>query len=147
MRISDWSSDVCSSDLGRAADALSPEADGRLESAIRAVLSGEAENDAFNALIAEVGLEPGSITLFRAWFRYMRQTGSAYGLQTVVDTLARYPGLTRSLVELFEAMHRPMERSEERRVGKECVSTCRSRWSPYHSKQTNNTTQLTKIPI
>src|SRR3546814_5122247 len=26
----------------------------------------------------------------------------------------------------------PFERSEERRVGKECVSTCRSRWSPYH---------------
>src|SRR3546814_17790458 len=36
-------------------------------------------------------------------------------------------------------------RSEERRVGKECVSTCRSRWSPYHSKnkkkQNNNTTE------
>src|SRR3546814_14699055 len=32
---------------------------------------------------------------------------------------------------------RPMDsgRSEERRVGKECVSTCRSRWSPYHSKK------------
>src|SRR3546814_18235629 len=31
-------------------------------------------------------------------------------------------------------------RSEERRVGKECVSTCRSRWSPYHSQknQKNN---------
>src|SRR3546814_16221163 len=26
----------------------------------------------------------------------------------------------------------PAQRSEERRVGKECVSTCRSRWSPYH---------------
>src|SRR3546814_19205395 len=26
------------------------------------------------------------------------------------------------------------DRSEERRVGKECVSTCRSRWSAYHSK-------------
>src|SRR3546814_3110659 len=26
----------------------------------------------------------------------------------------------------------PWQRSEERRVGKECVSTCRSRWSPYH---------------
>src|SRR3546814_1351552 len=26
----------------------------------------------------------------------------------------------------------PPRRSEERRVGKECVSTCRSRWSPYH---------------
>src|SRR3546814_2758799 len=25
-----------------------------------------------------------------------------------------------------------LDRSEERRVGKECVSTCRSRWSPYH---------------
>src|SRR3546814_11597246 len=32
-------------------------------------------------------------------------------------------------------------RSEERRVGKECVSTCRSRWSPYHYK-TQSTTQL-----
>src|SRR3546814_16490027 len=28
-----------------------------------------------------------------------------------------------------------IERSEERRVGKECVSTCRSRWSPYHKKK------------
>src|SRR3546814_8034127 len=27
---------------------------------------------------------------------------------------------------------RRVKRSEERRVGKECVSTCRSRWSPYH---------------
>src|SRR3546814_20147266 len=35
-------------------------------------------------------------------------------------------------------------RSEERRVGKECVSTCRSRWSPFHSKNNiriNNNTQ------
>src|SRR3546814_11999193 len=29
-------------------------------------------------------------------------------------------------------------RSEERRVGKECVSTCRSRWSPYHEKTHHN---------
>src|SRR3546814_19041653 len=28
-----------------------------------------------------------------------------------------------------------INRSEERRVGKECVSTCRSRWSPYHYKK------------
>src|SRR3546814_11203312 len=34
---------------------------------------------------------------------------------------------------------REIGRSEERRVGKECVSTCRSRWSPYHSKNNNNT--------
>src|SRR3546814_18362481 len=30
-------------------------------------------------------------------------------------------------------------RSEERRVGKECVSTCRSRWSPYHEKKKEET--------
>src|SRR3546814_21011099 len=34
--------------------------------------------------------------------------------------------------------HRPL-RSEERRVGTECVSTCRSRWSPYHSKKKKET--------
>src|SRR3546814_3956822 len=33
---------------------------------------------------------------------------------------------------LLFAAARLVERSEERRVGKECVSTCRSRWSPYH---------------
>src|SRR3546814_17988039 len=32
----------------------------------------------------------------------------------------------------YEAMYGDEVRSEERRVGKECVSTCRSRWSPYH---------------
>src|SRR3546814_7779606 len=32
----------------------------------------------------------------------------------------------------FDQVHWPPPRSEERRVGKECVSTCRSRWSPYH---------------
>src|SRR3546814_18723835 len=31
--------------------------------------------------------------------------------------------------------HARRRRSEERRVGKECVSTCRSRWSPYDSKK------------
>src|SRR3546814_299670 len=34
----------------------------------------------------------------------------------------------------------PGRRSEERRVGKECVSTCRSRWSPAHEKKNNSTT-------
>src|SRR3546814_15382680 len=36
-----------------------------------------------------------------------------------------------SLLELAGKLTR-RNRSEERRVGKECVSTCRSRWSPYH---------------
>src|SRR3546814_20559309 len=39
------------------------------------------------------------------------------------------PGGARNAIDcaLWE-----LERSEERRVGKECVSTCRSRWAPYH---------------
>src|SRR3546814_12127526 len=35
-------------------------------------------------------------------------------------------------LEMLQGIDQPSRRSEERRVGKECVSTCRSRWSPYH---------------
>src|SRR3546814_17384854 len=35
-------------------------------------------------------------------------------------------------------------RSDERRVGTECVSTCRSRWVPYHSKKKTHKTKYTK---
>src|SRR3546814_13559747 len=48
----------------------------------------------------------------------------------VLVTAALAQGMTDS------ALAMTMERSEERRVGKECVSTCRSRWSPYHYKKT-----------
>src|SRR3546814_11741228 len=44
------------------------------------------------------------------------------------------PGEETALEETY--YHRlDHPRSEERRVGKECVSTCRSRWSPYHEKK------------
>src|SRR3546814_13595479 len=36
-------------------------------------------------------------------------------------------------------------RSEERRVGKECVSTCRARWSPNHYKKTHSDSSSTKL--
>src|SRR3546814_17422049 len=36
------------------------------------------------------------------------------------------------------------KRSEERRVGKECVSTCRTRWSPYHSKKKQEIKEIKK---
>src|SRR3546814_1355149 len=45
------------------------------------------------------------------------------------------PGDRRFALERPSVGHEPRRggpRSEERRVGKECVSTCRSRWSPYH---------------
>src|SRR3546814_1765799 len=82
MRISDWSSDVCSSDL----------------IGCRYVLVGHSERREYHGesdeLIAQKAL-----------------AAKAAGLVPVVCV---------------------GERSEERRVGKECVSTCRSRWSPYH---------------
>src|SRR3546814_15618484 len=48
---------------------------------------------------------------------------------------ARRPAGSESanrLLSLPRPHRRRKDRSEERRVGKECVSTCRSRWSPYH---------------
>src|SRR3546814_16548834 len=54
--------------------------------------------------------------------------GSIYaGIATATE--AAVLGVTGSLI--LSAL----QRSEERRVGKECVSTCRSRWSPSHSKK------------
>src|SRR3546814_1007330 len=54
-------------------------------------------------------------------------TGIAESHFAPVDDL----GSALLLDEGFDRFHAPL-RSEERRVGKECVSTCRSRWSPYH---------------
>src|SRR3546814_12833675 len=52
-------------------------------------------------------------------------------------------GRLHDLAGLAEAALRPLHvaRSEERRVGKECVRTCRYRWSPYQSKKTKKPKQ------
>src|SRR3546814_8735100 len=92
MRISDWSSDVCSSDL--------------------LVLAGR-----------EVHLAVGRHRPLPRSYRgadvyaWLDRMGV---LKRTVDTLP--PGSDPATAP----------RSEERRGGKECVSTCRSRWSPYH---------------
>src|SRR3546814_10049476 len=78
MRISDWSSDVCSSDLR---------------------MYHHADQSAHERSVDADILQTAAI---------MRESG--FEAVTTVDR----------------------NRSEERRVGKECVSTCRSRWSPYH---------------
>src|SRR3546814_15281950 len=98
MRISDWSSDVCSSDL-RLANHI---ADGSRKLR-RGPLSGK-----LRAKLAELANGRG------------QHNG---GLHVVW------------LLDLENSLHSPSSRtrrSEGRRVGKECVSTCRSRWSPDH---------------
>src|SRR3546814_16291060 len=94
MRISDWSSDVCSSDLVEAA----------LE-----VARGAPPLRRTGALPVPVDLAE-AVDARRAKLR----AGLSQAPARIVDCVAR---------------------SEERRVGKECVSTCRSRWSPYHYKK------------
>src|SRR3546814_15431683 len=59
-------------------------------------------------------------------------------IEQAQDAVSQYYGDTLSGVRLArtpafdESVDSALARSEERRVGKECVSTCRSRWSPYH---------------
>src|SRR3546814_15636827 len=98
MRISDWSSDVCSSDLGQtiASAAVS-------RSHIYVSTAGSMLTYDVNTL-AKVGEV--------SWFGG-GQSGPAIGPDGRIYALAS-------------------NRSEERRVGNECVSTFRSRWSPYH---------------
>src|SRR3546814_15833476 len=107
MRISDWSSDVCSSDLtltGRRYLARQREAE-------RRALPGPAFGTDHSAMALDDALD-------------RRQADAvAVELLLVVQALER----TEQLAGIFGR-----ERSEERRVGKECVSTCRSRWSPDH---------------
>src|SRR3546814_12964349 len=100
MRISDWSSDVCSSDL--------PYFQGTR--AAHALYGGHAAS----AYALAVGAEHQVLDSLAI-------LGQAFDWQ--VGARPRMPGT---------ALFRRLNRSEERRVGKECVSTCRSRWSPYH---------------
>ncbi|MFM9853978.1 MAG: NAD-glutamate dehydrogenase [Sphingomonadaceae bacterium] len=79
--------------------------------ALSDVLEGKAENDRFNQLIVEIGLDQGAVILLRAWFRYLRQTGIAYGLVTVVDALRRAPDVARAIIALFAARHDPARRA------------------------------------
>src|SRR3546814_15075998 len=104
MRISDWSSDVCSSDLG----------DTRIAGAIVDALTGltDVPGGGKFALEREVTNFIGSTAL-----------EAARNQEAHADAVARHGDIMN---------RREAVRSEERRVGKECVSTCRSRWSPYH---------------
>src|SRR3546814_19775126 len=80
-----------------------------------------------SALAAEVGLSP-SACLRRV--RLLEQSGVIRGYTAIVSGAAPDKG-TIAIVQI-ELERQTEERSEERRVGKECVRTGRSRWAPYN---------------
>ncbi len=78
-----------------------------LQTSLACVLKGEAEDDRFNELIVEADLSPAAAILLRALYRYLRQTGMPYLIDTFVGTLAREYKVTHALVALFHALHDP----------------------------------------
>ncbi len=83
---------------------------------LEAVLEGRAENDCFAELIVTTSLGPRDVVLLRALFRYLRQTGSAYGLSTVADSLRREAGISELLIRLFNQLHDPALAGDESAV-------------------------------
>lgn len=83
-----------------------------IESALSAVLEGQAENDRFNQLMVGADLDARGVILLRALFRYLRQTGLAYGLQTVADALRKAAPVAQGLIALFDALHDPAVQAE-----------------------------------
>src|SRR3546814_17318128 len=71
----------------------------------------------------------------------LRRGGRALRSVEVSEIRETHPGevtgLTPKVIRRHQSYSVSSPRSEERRVGKECVSTCSSRWSPYHSKKKN----------
>src|SRR3546814_14793265 len=103
MRISDWSSDVCSSDLQKAV--IFESAYWSIRKLIDEAVAAREPNPGKAVPTLEQGCRFENISF-------------GYGRETVLE---------------WSSLEIPARgRSEERRVGKECVSTCRSRWSPYH---------------
>ena len=83
-----------------------------VEPALSAVLEGRAENDRFNQLMVGAGLDERGVILLRALFRYLRQTGLAYGLQTVADALRKAAPVAQALIALFDALHDPAHQAQ-----------------------------------
>jgi glutamate dehydrogenase len=88
----------------------------QIEGAIANVLRGVSEDDEFNQLVLYAALEMQAVVWLRAWFRYLRQTGSSFGLVTIVDALRRAPAATRALIGLFTAAHDPAATTREKTI-------------------------------
>src|SRR3546814_15396350 len=130
MRISDWSSDVCSSDLHVGELAL-------FVRHVAQVLRGDPDlaDDLGGGKVAVETLGGGGTELAVERAAHLR--GHAQRAAPLVGDEHRFDGVVAVHAEqpLVGAVGGGLLeldlRSEERRVGKECGSTCRSRWSPY----------------
>src|SRR3546814_11073845 len=130
MRISDWSSDVCSSDLvahtrievaGIARVSVDPLDEGR---------SDIGHSPARNSRLAVD--DPVALKLSRNRQVIARKV-IPLGDRVIVPRIAAdLENALHSSVLPKINLHQVAWRSEERRVGKECVSTCRYGWSPFH---------------
>src|SRR3546814_14228600 len=131
MRISDWSSDVCSSDLPRLLvnrryySELAEGAAVKSKAWLSEQLAGA------NWLVR--ALDQRQRTIVKVASEIVKQQEGFF-----LHGVAQMRPLTLRQVAEAIGMHESTVRSEERRVGKECVSTSRSRWSPYLSKKKYN---------
>ena len=90
--------------------------DSRLEACFRAVLSGEAESDGFNALVLAAGLPWRDIALIRTLARFLRQARIAFSQDYLWTALRKYPHIAASIAALFHAKFDPrLALSEEAR--------------------------------
>ena len=100
---------------------------GEIEEAIADVLCGAAEDDEFNQLVFTPGSTPQPVVWLRAWFRYLRQTGSSFGLVTVVDALRRAPGRDPRAGRAVRRRARPVGGQQARTAGRPARDGLRSR--------------------
>src|SRR3546814_11707087 len=122
MRISDWSSDVCSSELPAAA----------APGAIRRPVRVDAHTVGWLAMVPlEQAIDDSDVRFYQAQQRARWFNIAASVVVAALLAWALSRALLRRLQVLTGGIHK-LARSEERRVGKECVSTCRSRWSTDH---------------
>src|SRR3546814_14036538 len=120
MRISDWSSDVCSSDLADDLDLGIVEEGMEQANRVRAAADGGDQH---------VGKAPLGFQYLFARFVADHRLEIADELGIGVRASDGADDV-ESVVDVRDPVAQRLVRSEERRVGKECGSPCRSRWSP-----------------
>ena len=81
----------------------------RFADVFRAAWLGECESDAFNGLVVRAGLRWDQVVIIRAYSRYLRQIGSAFGQDYIQQTMLSNVQISSLLVKLFEVQFAPGE--------------------------------------